>query len=194
MGCFNGKIKNMKQTKITLLFMVSVAMAYSQQTERYKALINTIKAKDTSSYVYYHNNDSIKETGKHITYVRPEYTYSKKFEEIKTFYNTGQLKSIEEYDAYGNILNAQFYNIDGTTWWKSKTLEIDSELTNMEEYFTKENHIIITKELWEYKLGTKERYGEIYLRAVGKVKNEKKIGEWILYNELGKVEEKVNYN
>ena len=173
----------MKRTTIFILFMVSVTMVYSQQTERYKALVNTIKAKDTSSYVYYYYNDSIKETGKHIAYVRPEYTYTKKFGEIKTYYNTGQLKSIENYDSYGNILNAQFYNLDGTTWWKSKTLEIDSELTNIE-----------TKELWEYKLGNKERYGEIYLKAVGKVKNEKKVGEWIMYDESGKVEEKVNYD
>jgi len=174
--------------------MLSVAMVFSQQTDRYKTLVSNIKAKDTSSYVYYYKNDSIRETGKHIAYPRPEYTYEKKFGEIKTYYNTGQLKSLENYDAYGNILNVEFYNPNGSTWWKSKTLEIDSELTSSEEYFTNENPVIVTKELWEYKVGEKERYGEIYLRVVGKVKNGKKIGVWIIYDELGKIEEKVNYD
>lgn len=184
----------MKQPTLLLLFMASVAMVYSQHTERYKALVNTIKAKDTSSYTYYYKNDSIKETGKQIAYERPEYTYHKKFGEVKTYYPTGQLKSIETYDGYGNILDAHFYNLDGTTWWKSKTLEIDSELTTVETYFTHETPTIITKELWEYTLGKKERYGEIYLRAVGKVKNGKKTGVWTVYDELGKVEEQVDYN
>ena len=173
--------------------MLSGVIVYSQQTERYKALVSTIKAKDTLSYVCHFSNDSIKETGKYVVYPRPEYTYDKKFGEIKTYYNTGQIKSVENYDGFGNSLNAQFYNLDGTTWWKSKTIEIDSELTSNEDYFRNENPVIVTKELWEYKLGEKERYGEIYLRAVGKVKNGKKIGVWVIYDEMGQVEEKEHY-
>jgi len=179
----------LKYFSICIIIFCNCLISYSQHTDRFKELTNKIIAEDTTQYKNYYSNDSIKDSGLVISYKTPSYTYSKKIGEHISYYRTGELKSKVLYDAFGNELSAIFFNRDSTTWWKSETLKIDTNLTNYQEYFLVENSIIITKKIKEYKYG--REIGKMYLRTQGIVTNKKKIGDWKIYDEYGAIEDEI---
>jgi len=183
--------------KRDLIFITSLVLfisngMFSQHTQKFKEITKNLIAIDSSENQYYYTDGAIKKTAKSRVYKTPSYSYSKDFGKVLTYYKSGELKSEQELDNYGNELSVVFYNQNGTTWWKSETLEIDSKLEDATNFFMVTDHIKIVKKLKEYKFG--KEIGTMYLKEEGKVSNGKKFGVWKIYDEYGRIKEEINFD
>jgi len=174
-----------------LLFSTSTVLI-GQHTERYKNLTHALKAKKPVTFQNFYSDGALKDEGTSLAYKTPEYTYRKTSGTYRTFYKTGELKSVSELDRLGNVMDATFYNVDGSTWWKAKTLKIDSDLRNYKNYFRENDHLKISKSIKEYKYA--EEIGGMYLRAEGVIENGSKRGLWKIYDADGRLEEEIYFD
>ena len=181
----------MKPSIVLFAYFIS-SFVFSQHSERFLELTKNLKSTDTSMVEVYYKNGTIREKGMNLAYKLPEYTYHKKFGIYKTYYKEGVLKSEITYDEFGNPLEAVFYNKNGTTWWKSKTLEIDTPLEDPNRFFTTLNPATIIK--WDKELKYGSGIGKMYIKTEGKLKNGKKVGLWKVYDEDGRLEEEIHYD
>ncbi len=181
----------MKLITFLLIAFVTSYSLHAQHTERFMTLTQDIKPSKKSKVKTRYKDGTIKEEGRLAKYKMPEYTYYRKVGTYTTYYKNGAKKSITEYDAYGNILSTTFYNKDGSTWWKSKTLEIDSTLDDPAHFFATNDHYVVTK--WDKELKFGPNIGKMYIKTEGKIINGKKVGVWKVYDEEGRLEEEINY-
>lgn len=180
---------------IPLLFiasMLTVSSIQGQHTERFLALTKPIKAKKSVEFENHFTDGGIKNVGTSLTYKMSRNTYYKTTGTYRTYYKTGELKSESELDRFGNVLHAIYYNTDGSTWWKSNTISIDSDLLNYRDYFRSTDHLSITNEIKEYKFS--EELDGMYLKAEGITVDGAKQGTWRFYDPLGRLEEEVEFN
>ncbi len=185
-------MKNFKLSCLQIGFasVFFTSYVFSQHSERFVELTKNIKSIDSTIHKNYYSNDSLKDIGLKYAYKTSNYTYWKKSAKHKSYYRTGELKSEVTFDRFENQLNAIFYNLDGTTWWVSTTLQIDTNLKNEEDFFDIE-HSILTKKIKEYRFGS--NVGKTYLKSHGTVVGNKKVGLWHTYDQYGAIENETNY-
>ncbi|MBX2829039.1 MAG: hypothetical protein KTR22_12815 [Flavobacteriaceae bacterium] len=181
----------MKAT-ITLVLVLFVETLCSQHTDHFLEQTKAIQPSDTVVVEKFHKNGIIKEEGTALIYERPEYAYSRKFGNYKTYYKDGVLKSETVYDRFGNPMSAIFYNRNGTTWWKSETLEIDLAIEDPLDYFVSDRPISITK--WNKEMKYGYDIDKMFLRSEGKIIDGAKIGTWKVYDELGRLLGQVDHD
>ncbi|MDC8003707.1 hypothetical protein POV27_06570 [Aureisphaera galaxeae] len=167
-------------------------LSFSQHTPHFLERTQSIQPSDTSLVQRHYKNGVIKEEGKNLAYKMPEYTYFRKYGLYKTYYKDGILKSEVTYDRFGNPLTSIFYNRDGTTWWKSKTLEIDLAIEDPSLYFLTRTPVSVTK--WDKELKYGQGIAAMFIKTEGKLVDGRKVGVWKVYDELGRLEGEVNYD
>ncbi|GAB5399926.1 MAG: hypothetical protein Aureis2KO_15110 [Aureisphaera sp.] len=177
---------------LSFFFLALCSFSYAQHSEYFLDRTKGITPSDTSSVERYYKNGIVKEAGTTLTYKMPEYTYHKKYGEYKTYYKDGALKSSVEYDRLGNPLSAVFYNNNGTTWWKSKTLEIDLAISDPKKYFLSDRPVILTK--WNKEMKYGYDIEGMYIRSEGKTINGTKAEIWKVYDEEGRLMGEIDHS
>ena len=108
------------------------------------------------------------------------------------YYKTGTTKIKSHYDKFGNLLQKSIYTLQGHTSSHLTAVSIDSELTNYTTYFIRNEEVLITFSVSNYKFGLDT--GKVYLREKGLLKGGRRIGVWSLYTQRGSLEKAINYN
>jgi hypothetical protein len=170
---------------IFLLFFISnLETCYSQQGENYLSIMNNLKAIDTITETLSYKNGKIKSIFTHIIY-----KYNN--EEIsilagKSFYyykNGNHVTTI--FDPYGLPLVTEYYDKSNNLISCTKLEFFETNAKTIEDFIKYKKDNIYEMENKEYKI--LKNHKKTYLYSCGKLRNGKKIGTWVYFDENGKI-------
>ena len=177
---------------IFIFFLVQCHFSHSQHSDRFTSLIKNLKHSDSSYIENHYSNGALKSKGAYLYYDMPEYNYSKKAGLWLEYYNTGEVKSESVYDLLGNLLSKSLYDLKGAISTELTATLIDSEILESKDYFLKNDEVVITFKIKNYKY--RVEIDDMYLREKGLVKGGRRIGVWKIYDQRGRLEKAVNYD
>jgi antitoxin component YwqK of YwqJK toxin-antitoxin module len=138
-----------------------------------------------------YSDGSVKKKGSLFYYKMPEYNYSKRTGLWMEYYKSGKVRITTLYDDFGNVLNKSIYDLQAYLSSEMTATFIDTELSNPNEYFLRNDEVSVSFRIKTYQIDRDE--DAIYLREVGLSKGGKRIGIWQIYTQSGRLEKEVNY-
>ena len=177
--------------KLTILLFLLGTIAYAQHTDRFKKLTAAIQPIDSITIELKYSNDKPKEIGLMNIYEHGDYEYSFYSGKRTCYYRSGIIKSVEEFDAFGNLLHYQLYDFKGYPYCHKQTLKIDTEAKNLDAFFESD------KDLKVYQFFKRHRFslvpGAWFLLEEGETLNGERIGQWKKYNKDGTIKKVTHY-
>lgn len=173
------------------MFLFICSIIYSQHTERFLNLTNSIKPIDSITINSTYNNGNIKETGLIKVYQQGDYLYEFYSGKITNYYKNGIVKSIEVYDSFGNLIESQLFDFEGILYCDKKTLKIDTKASSISEFITYDRHLIILTHLKRYRFSLIP--AKWFLLEEGDVLNGRKTGVWKKYHKDGTLKKIIDY-
>lgn len=169
---------NVKLTLFTLFFGI---IAASQETENYNKLASQIPILESVSITEKYKNDSIKREFTIVRYnIKGEIYgfYSGKYIE---YYKNGNIKFERVNDRFGMPLSTKKYLKNGYLWNSTKTIELDSNAKNIEEFLFGKYNVSIINDYIEYNGMDYMKNPLVFKKGV--MINNKKSGLWKKYKD-----------
>ncbi len=173
--------------KLIFFFLLISTITYSQHTDRFKQFTASIKPIDSVVIDKKFSNGKTKEIGLIKTYEYGDYYYDVYSGKRTNYYRSRELKSVEEFDSFGNLISSQQYDNESFPYCSNRTIEIDTKAKNLSDFFESEEHLSITMSFKKYRISLIS--GKWFLLEEGKTINGEMVGQWKKYNKDGSIKE-----
>lgn len=173
-----------------LVFFIQLSM-YSQYSEKYKSLVESINPPTDSIKVEHKYKDGkIRDTGWQLYYIQNNREYSLLKGKHYLYFKGGQWNETD-YDAFGNIMLHRGFDSEGNILYESKTKYITTTATTANEFFESDKHLTYVRDEKHYFYSTK--LCKYYLKKEGEISNGRKSGLWKTYYPDGKLKKEKEY-
>jgi len=176
---------------INILFLFVTWCSFSQHTDRFKKFTESIKPVDSIIIDTKFRNGNLKETGLIKIYEHGDYDYEFFSGKQTSYYKSGEVKSIEEFDSFGNLINSQLYDYKGFPYCSKEIMKIDTQAKSLDDFFESDKDLLVTMYFKKYRLSLIP--GDWFLLEEGKIANGEMVGEWKKYNKDGSIKEVTNH-
>lgn len=161
-----------------LLYFLVFQLGFSQETERYNFFADQLIPIKTKAFTTKFKNGKVKRKGFVTTYLIDSLEYEVYSGRLVKYNKNGDLSYDLLLDKTGMVLKSKDY-ISGNLFSKTKTIELDTNATTLEEFFFGKHVSVIYKEEI-YKTNKKEK---LILFAKGTLINKKRTGKWFFYKD-----------
>lgn len=177
--------------RLAILFFLISTIAYSQHTDRFKQFTAPIQPIDSININLKYRNGNPKEIGLIKVYQHEDYEYEFYSGKRTCYYKSGEIKSVEEFDSFGNLINSQLYDFEGYPYCSKQILKIDTEAKDLDAFFESDKDLLVSMYFKKYRLSLIP--GKWFLLEEGNTLNGEKIGQWKRYNKDGTIKEVNDY-
>ncbi|AXO81805.1 hypothetical protein DZC78_02350 [Olleya aquimaris] len=176
---------------LVIIILLSYNLSNAQHSERFEEILSELKEIESKADTIRYGNGKAWWISTLTTYEHNTEKYSTYTGRQVQYYRNGQIASEILMDKYGNILSWNGFDRLGNKTIESLTTEIDSDASDLSEFFTSEKHINFKRHIKLYKCSKK--LGVCYLHKEGQRINGKKKGLWKTYSENGDVKKEKVY-
>ena len=176
---------------LTISFFLIVTITYSQHTDRFKQFTASIKPIDSINIDLKYRDGNPKEIGLIKVYQHGDYEYEFFSGKRTCYYKSGEIKSIEVFDSFGNLINAQLYDFEGYPYCSKQVLKIDTLAKDLDAFFESDKDLLVSMHFKKYRLSlTPVKW---FLLEEGNTLNDVKVGQWKRYNKDGTIKKITNH-
>ena len=171
--------------KDTLKILILIPFfSYAQHSENYLKLMGKLKPIDSSKIVTYFKNGKPKYVGTTTYYEFKNREYEFLTGKHIKYYKKGS-RTESLYDSWGTILENKYYDRNGNLISDAKTLILDTNAKDLQEFEDSNEHIIFVIKTNDYKYSSDLNKWYIYLES--EHRNGKKSGTWKYYFPNGEL-------
>ncbi|WP_281847079.1 hypothetical protein [Olleya namhaensis] len=139
---------------LVIIILLSYNLTIAQHSERLEEILSELKEVDSKADTIHYGNGKAWWISTLTTYEYNTEKYSTYSGKQVQFYKNEQIASETLMDKYGNILSWKGFDRLGNKTIESLTTEIDSDASDLNEFFDSEKHISFKRHVKLYKCFT----------------------------------------